>query len=96
VLKKSIARHADMHLVDPQLWGGAVRCQKSNSKDFFSILLELFQSFGLRCFRRKKTLPSRHAQHADSPPNQAIRMLRMAAQRSCICLAASASADVLF
>jgi hypothetical protein len=28
-----------MHLVDPQLWGGAVRCQKSNLKDFFSSLL---------------------------------------------------------
>jgi hypothetical protein len=33
-------RHADMHLVDPQLWDGAVRCQKSKSKDFFSSLLE--------------------------------------------------------
>jgi hypothetical protein len=32
-------RHADMHLVDPQLSGGAVRCQKSNSKDLFSSLL---------------------------------------------------------
>jgi hypothetical protein len=33
-------RHADVHVVDPQLWGGAVRCQKSNSKDFFSSLLD--------------------------------------------------------
>jgi len=29
----------------------------------------------------KKTLPSRHAQHADSAQNQANRMLRMAAQK---------------
>jgi hypothetical protein len=32
----------------------------------------------------KKTLLSRHAQHADSPPNEEIRMLRMAAQKSWI------------
>jgi hypothetical protein len=45
-------RHADMHVVDPQLWGGAVRCQKSNSKDFFSSLLgavsRSFQQFSHR------------------------------------------------
>src|SRR5271165_3679125 len=32
-------RHGSMHLVDPQLWGSAMRCQSRGVKDFFSTLL---------------------------------------------------------
>jgi hypothetical protein len=34
-------RHGNMHLVDPQMWGSAMRCQNRSLKDFFSILLSL-------------------------------------------------------
>jgi hypothetical protein len=30
--------HTDMEVVDLQLWGGAMRCQKTLSKDFFRCL----------------------------------------------------------
>jgi hypothetical protein len=49
MLKKSFARLGPApqrsQVIDLPLWGGAMRCQRSIRRDFFSSLLDHFQHF---------------------------------------------------
>jgi hypothetical protein len=42
MLKKSFARPQRLQVIDLPLWGGAMRCQRSIRRDFFSSLLGSF------------------------------------------------------